>query len=219
MANSFKSVASIKNYLSGAKTFLSQAGGDATPFQSPYLQNMLRGVARISLHVPQQAPPIPLPMFKAMCDLLQAIGGEASIARTALLIGYATLLRQSNLLPSLSPASPMHTIIREDVLDEGTVLWVTINSSKTITSRQARVSIPVPFTGSRYCPVTAWRHYTNALPLPPSAPAFMLEQSKPLTAYRLNSYMRATLAALNFPLAQKTTVHSLRRSGAQECAR
>ena len=103
LSNSFKNVTSIKNYLSGAKNFILQAGGDPTPFHSPQLTNMLRGVTRLSLHVPSQAPAIPLPYFKRLCDLMEVLGGDAASARAALLIGYATFLRQSNLLLGSGP--------------------------------------------------------------------------------------------------------------------
>ena len=130
------------------------------------------------------------------------------MARTAFLIGLATLLRQSNLLPPSPGTLHERSLRRGDVANEGGVLWLMIISSKTIAARTGRVSIPVPYTGLKYCPVLAWRQYMTHLPLPSSAPAFMLTPTKPLTPERLA-----------FPLTSKVTVHSLRRSGAQECAK
>ena len=218
LANSFKNTTTIRSYISGAKTFVTHAGGDISSFASPHLSGMLRGVARISLHIPEQAPPIPLPAIKAACDILAAVRGEALVARTAILVGFASLLRQSNLLPSTANTH-CHTVTRADMLDEGEVLWTNINSSKTISDARLRVSIPVPYIGSKYCPVTAWHAYIQALPLPSGAPAFMLTAAKPLTANRLNCYLRTTLTAIGLPQAARVTVHSLRRSGVQECAR
>ena len=131
LANAFKNITTIKNYLSGAKTFVTQAAGDPSSFTSPLIANMVRGVAHISMHIPEQALPIPLQALKTACDLLAAMGPEANVAQTAVLYGFASLLRQSNLLPS-SASTQSHTITRADVIDEGAVIWININSSKTI---------------------------------------------------------------------------------------
>ena len=100
---------------------------------------------------------------------------------------------------------------RGNVKDEGGVLWITINSSKTLAERTGRVSISVPYTGSPYCLDMAWRQYISCLPLPPSAPALMLAPTKPLTPERLTAYMRSALGALAFPFTGKATVHSFTR--------
>ena len=65
----------------------------------------------------------------------------------------------------------------------------------------------------------AWQTYSLRVPLAPDAPAFMLSPTAPLLPARINLYMRAALQVAKFPLVRFVTVHSLRRSGAQECAR
>ena len=218
LANSYKNLITTKNYLSGAKTYITHAGGDASPFLSPQLTNMLRGLARASLHIPEQAPVIPINYIKAMCHMLEQQGAEGRAARAAILIGYATLLRQSNLLPT--PGSGQHHVMtRQDVIDDGPVMWVNINSSKTICDPRQRVSIPVPMVNSLFCPVRAWREYAKRVPLPPGFPAFMVTPTAPLTPDRLNTIMRMHLTALKMPQAHRATVHSLRRSAAQHCAK
>ena len=218
LANSFKTTATIKNYLSGARTYVGNSGRDTATFSSPLLHNLIRGLAKLSTHIPIQAPAISLLDLKRLCDILSVMDHDAQTARTAILFAFASLLRQSNLLPSPGPGQ-VHTIRRADVIDGGSVIWVNINSSKTIIDPQQRVSIPIPYIGSRYCPVLAWRSYLRRMTLTPDQPAFMLSPTSPLTPQRLNAYIRAALGALGLPNAHLFTVHSLRRSGAQECAK
>ena len=220
LANSFRSILTVKNYVSGAKTFLTQQGAPTGVFNSFLIQSLFKGLTRLSNHIPQPALPIDVASIKHVCDLLAAIGGEAIVARTAILVGFATFLRQSNLLPVATPpfAGP-HTIRRRDIYEQGGFMWITVNSSKTIWDTAARVEVPILPSMSPYCPVRAWRQYVSTVSLDPSAPAFMLSDHVPLTPQKLTSYLRATLAAIGFEQAHKVTVHSLRRSGAQECAR
>ena len=217
LANSLKSPASVKNYISGAKTFLQQQGASVAPFSSPLLINLFKGITKLSAHIPIPAPVIDLPRLKHMCDILAVMDPDASTARTAILLGFTTLLRQSNLLPATIRGQD-HCIRRRDCVLEDHTLWVTINSSKTIYEPSKRVVIPVRACPSKYCPVNAWLQYIHRVPLDPDAPALMLSPSAPLTAQKLNAYMRVTLGALALPDADKVTVHSLRRSGAQAAA-
>ena len=217
LANSLTSPASVKNYVSGAKTFLQQQGASVAPFMSPLLSNLFKGITKLSAHIPIPAPVIDLPRFKHMCDILAAMDHDAQSARTAILLGFTTLLRQSNLLPG-SLSGNDHCIRRRDCVLEDDILWVTINSSKTIHDPAKRVVIPITAFPSKYCPVAAWLQYIHRLPLDPDAPALMLSPIHPLTPQKLNAYMRVILGILALPEANKVTVHSLRRSGAQAAA-
>ena len=217
LANSLKSPASVKNYISGAKSFLQQAGVSVTPFASPLLSSLFKGITKLSDHVPIPAPAIDLARLKLMCNVLAAMDSDADTARAAILVGFTTLLRQSNLLPA-SSLGQEHCIRRRDCVIEDNILWVTVNSSKTIYDPSKRVVIPVAPSHSRYCPVKAWRDYITRVPLDVEAPAFMFSSTLPLTPQKLNSYMRVILTTLGLPQADKVTVHSLRRSGAQAAA-
>ena len=217
LANSFKAVATVKNYISGSKSFLTQQGASTDILSSPLLTNLFKGLYRLSDHIPDQAPPLLTSDVKCVCDLLAALDDHARIARVAILIGFATFLRQSNLLPSAVLGGD-HCIRREDMVATPTELWITINSSRTISDVRNRVCIPVYAASSRYCPVLAWHQYVQRLPLPPHFPAFMLSPAIPLTSVKLTSYLRGALASMRHPLAGTATVHSLRRSGARAAA-
>ena len=188
-----------------------------TPFSSPLLINLFECITKLSAHIPLPPPAIDLTRLKRMCDILAAMASDAATVRAAILLGFTTLLRQSNLLPA-SALGQTHCIRRRNSVVEDTTLWVTVNSSKTIYDPAKRVVIPVEAFQSKYCPVLAWLNYIDRVPLDPDAPAFMFSPLSPLTAPKLNAYMRPILTSLALPDADKVTVHSLRCSGAQAAA-
>ena len=218
LANTYKNTTTVRNYLSGAKSLVTNIAGHTAPFYAPELSNMLKAINRISTHVPVQAPELPLSCIKSVYDVLAVNSLHSQTARAAILMGYASFLRQSNLLPSASLLHG-HCLRRSDVEDAGDTLWLHIRSTKTLRDPRCSVSIPVLQVASPYCPVAAWRAYITRVPLRPDAPAFMLNKATPLTPARLLAYLRPALAAIDYPAPHLVTVHSLRRSGARQSAR
>ena len=93
LANTHKNITSVKNYLSGAKTFISDAGGSTQAFYSPLLQNLYKGITRLSNHIPAPAPTLSVETIKAMCDVLAAMPGDAQTIRSAILMGFSSFVR------------------------------------------------------------------------------------------------------------------------------
>ena len=60
LANLHKNIRSVKNYVSGAKSYVRHVAGDCSPFDSYVLTNLIKGVARLSSHVPSPACTEPL---------------------------------------------------------------------------------------------------------------------------------------------------------------
>ena len=206
LPNSFANPTSVKNYLSGAKTFIVMAGGDPSPFDSPLCHHFFKGAARISSHVPNAASEIDLSTFKSLCDTLWNLGPDARITRAALLFGYVTFLRQSNFLLT-TPPSP-HMIRRQDIRPAPYGLAVHVPSTKTLTRAQS-VIIPVHRSAdSRYCPVAAYMAAKAATPAGPLSPLFVTTTGCPLTVGGVTGLLRMGLRFLNWPLADRATVHS-----------
>ena len=76
LANSYKNITTIKNYISGAKTCVHNMGGNVTVFSSHEVSNMIKGVARVSDHVPTQAPPLAVGDVKATFSSPWGVRGE-----------------------------------------------------------------------------------------------------------------------------------------------
>ena len=114
LANIHKNVRSVKNYVSGAKSFVRNANGNITPFDSYVLVNLIKGVARLSFHVPSRPPTLSPLDVRTCADDLAALGPGGGVARAALLFGVATFLRQSNFVAG--PASTAgHLLTRGDL--------------------------------------------------------------------------------------------------------
>ena len=216
LANSLKSTSSIRNYLSGVRTFLTTAGGDPSPLNSPMITTMLRGVARVSQHEEAPAPPLSRRGLFSLCDALERLGPDALVLRAAVLFGVASLLRQSNFLAASSVSRLSHLITRGDLRVSEKEVLVYVRSSKTLRPESGGVVLRIlAVPGSKYCPVRALRRAWLLMPAAAGAPIFLLPSTgRPLRAAALTAMMRVALRALGSPIADVVTVHSLRRTGA-----
>ena len=216
LVNSFKTITSVRNYISGARTYITMAGGDSAAFSSHLVNNLLRGAARLSTHVPRPAPALPRPALLRLCAGLRCLGGDGRVAMAAVLFGVATFLRQSNYLPTTLGREGPHLVRRRDVHRRGDSLMVIVHSTKTRTRGVAPVSLLIcPAPGSPFCPVAACSWAWREVPAGPGSPLFLLPSSgRPLRSSGLAALMRATLAATGPGPAPEVTVHSLRRTGA-----
>ena len=119
------------NYVSGAKLYVELKSGDSSAFSSRPAGEMMKGIKAQSQHVPSQAPPLMPLDLKRVCLYLDMGGIEHHVCKTAILIGFFSFLRQSNLL-SVSPTLPsMHTLRRRDIWFAPEGLQVLVSSSKT----------------------------------------------------------------------------------------
>lgn len=215
-----RSPSAIYNYLSGARTWVSLMGGRTAAFDTYPVSVVKRGVARSSLHVPRQAPPLTVELLDLIVKYFRSSGRSAKVLSAALLLGFFTLLRQGNLLVTGRSYDPGHTIKAADVVDTGSHLQVHVRSTKTTRSAADAFTIIVhPLPGARCCPVRAWREYKSTTPTPPTGPAFLITDGTPLTAPTLTKALRAALASVHHPAPGSFTLHSVRRGGAQACAR
>lgn len=214
-----KSIQTVRNKLSGARTWVEEMGGDTSTFSSRAVSLILKGGAKASSHTPRRAPAITPELLKIIIDYLSKAGKPGRVPKAAFLIGYFTMLRQSNLLsPSTRSWGGPHTIRREDITRVVGGLRVIISSSKTIVLRQQATSLFVPsIHGSRYCPTQAWADACAVVSGQPDDPAFVTPTGVPLTPYYMTSIMRAALTSANIPNPAKYTLHGLRRGSAQAC--
>lgn len=207
------------NYISGARTWV-QAMGMATTSFDTYLVGVLkRGIHRNSNHVPAQAPPLSPSDIRKVVRFFATAGDNGPVLTAAILLGYFTLLRQSNLLSSPSLASPGHTLRARDVSVTDTGLTIHVRSSKTLLKSAPPRNIAVPeIPGSHYCPLKAWMKYVSRTQPSLDGPAFITSDALPLRPRALLDTLRLALAAQGHPAPGAITLHSLRRGGAQACA-
>lgn len=206
------------NYLSGARTWTMLGGGNTSRFDTYPVNLMKKGVRRLSKHITMPAPPLTPADITQIVKYLQAAGPEANVLVAAILMGYSTLLRQSNLLATTSANDPGHWLRRSDVNRTAHGLSVAVRSTKTTRGHAQSFEIHIPMTNTTACTVRAWDRYAAGQRLRPSQPAFMLPRGGPLLAPTLLAALRlgvgrgGRLDSLNY------TLHSLRRGGAQASA-
>ena len=219
LANSHHHVTTVKNYLSGAKTFVRNLGGDLTAFESFHVSNLLKGVARLSSHVPSSPPSLTVTEVRRCADALAALGPLGIVARGAFLFGVATFLRQSNYV-SGAVTTRLHLLRRRDLDFAPPGMLVTVASSKTIRDPRDAVVIPVAAApGSRYCPVAACKAALAVVTAPASSPVFLCPPNgAPLSASLLLRLVRAALRAHACASWASVSLHSLRHTGARLAA-
>ena len=223
LANSYISITLVKNYLSGAKTFLMRCGGDHAVLSAPLVVTVLKGIARLSTHVPTPAAPLSRKDLLRVCGILRGMGPDSRVAMAAILFGVTTFLRQCNFLPGGQTRWSPHLIRRADVaLQRGNiVVTVHVHSTKTRQVSKGPLTLLIaPALGGAVCPVAACLWAWRVVPAPNHAPLFLLPSTGALlTGPALLSILRGVLEALRYLDPRGVTIHSLRRSGALLAAR
>lgn len=216
LKNSCKSIQSLKNYMSGARSYVSERGGIVQVFSHPMVVKLIKGFVKNSHHTPKQAPPVPVNKLKNACLWLRELSAEGEILAAALMFGFVTFLRQCHFC--LTPTGFMHLITRDDLKLCPDRILVTVRSSKTSGPGTARVQV-ILATGGPICPVRLIRQAMNLVPADGAAPIFLHPGTRrPLDPHRALDLFRLALVATGYTGAENITLHSLRRTGSQACA-
>lgn len=217
LGNSFSSPGTMKNYLSGAKSWVQHHKGNVAAFSACEVGDVLKFVVNSSNHIPAPAYPLLPSDIRIICDFLDRNSHRIpNTIKACILIGFASFLRASNLTsPSLNTWGGPHTLRAADIVLSGPDLLIMIRSTKTITAREPVVITVCPSPDRNLCPVRAWLEYISTVKPCPLGPAFILPPATPLTTKHVVSFMRMALDHAGHPYAQVVTMHSLRRGGTQ----
>lgn len=216
LANSHKAPLTIKNYLSGARSWIKHHKGSDNSFSAPEVISVLKRNLLSSSHVPNQAPPLTPSHVLIISSFLDSLISPPLAIKAALLIGYACFLRSSNLLsPTTTQWGGPHTLRCSDISFSPSGLTVRINSSKTIQPSAPVFLAVAPVPNHLTCPVRAWTHYLFSVNPSPSGPAFMLDSQTPLTPKPFVQIIRLALSNASVPNPNSFSIHSLRRGAAQ----
>ena len=221
LSSKFKSPATVSNYISGAASWVTMSGGKRDNFADKFVKDTRQGIVKMSDHKTRRAPPITPEDIVTIVDYLWDTGPSGDVLIAAFLIGYFTLIRQSNLLsPNLDLWGGPHTIRRGDIVPVHGGLCLTIRSSKTIRKTQDTAPILIPrIQGSRYCPVAAWERNERAILLSSTDPAFVSPHGALVTPYLLTQVLRVALKGSAHKDPSLLTLHGMRRGAAQAAIR
>lgn len=219
LANSYTSPVTYKNYMSGARSWVREHGGNHNLFESVLVNTVVKGTQVVSNHVPSPAPPITQHELRLITTYIHLANPQPINIKAAILLGFACMLRSSNLLsPTITAWNGPHTLQMADIIRVPSGLNVIIKSSKTLSNKNP-VTLQVALSSSPLlCPVRAWDSYVLHFKPPVCGPAFILPSGLPLTARPVVNVIRAALKAAGYNNYKSFSIHSLRRGAAHVAA-
>lgn len=218
LKNSFASPVSVKNYMSGARTWIAQHKGTPHGFDSLEVKQMCAAVDATSNHVPSPTYPLKNSDVRTVCDYIDSHPGIPLAVKPCILIGYTCFLRACNLLsPSTQIWKGNHTLLASDIIPNGDDLIVYLRSSKTFNAKNPKVVCVKKVGNSNYCPVVSWHMYKSRVNPCPIGPAFMVDDYTPLVSRHVVDVLNCALRP-SLPLNARVSMHSLRRGGTQTAA-
>lgn len=188
LANKDTAPNTVKNYISGARTWIEEHGGNNSAFQSPQCGRLTKGIVKNSAHIPMQASPLEPRHLKIICEFLDASPLASLGVKPALLIGYPCFFRASNLFASSMAAwAGPHSLLAGDIRPKEDPLTVLIRSTKTLDRSQ-----PINFTIPKaedpsLCPLLAWNRYYRIIQPWALGPAFIHANNLPITSRQVTA--------------------------------
>lgn len=216
LANKHAAPTTIKNYISGARTWIEEHGGNNSAFQSRQFAQIIKGFVKNSSHIPRQAAPLTARHIQLICHFLDS-SSQASLAiKPAILIGFLCFLRASNLFTStMSAWAGPHSLLVGDIRLDQHELLVVIRSTKTRTRSQPLVFKIPKGRNERFCPWLAWKHYYSTIRPYAFGPAFLHSNGLPVTGRQVTAVMRLALSQETDIDSTRVSLHSLRRGATQ----
>ena len=144
LSRSFKSVDSIRNYLSGVRTMYMSLGYSIDQLNN-FLKNLsLKGLTRLKQHCVKQAEPTTPLILSQIYGLLDMSIADDSVFWCLFLFAFFLVARKSNLVPTnKSDIEAQHYLLRNDISSVGENLCVTTRWSKTIQFGQRLLKTPL----------------------------------------------------------------------------
>lgn len=218
LSRTFKSVDSIRNYISGVRTLHSLVEVAYVANDSVDLKLTLRGLKRLKSHTPRQAAPMSPHILRKFYGLLDLSSQVDVVLWALLLIAFFTMSRKSNLVTTGKERfNPRKQLSRADILVGRKGLLVMFRWSKTNQFGEKVHMVPVmAVPNSVLCPVRAYKRMLKLLPGSSSLPAFHIrvgDSLQPVNYYLLQKFIQEGVSQLGLEPALFSS-HSLRRAGA-----
>lgn len=217
LANKLSSISSVKNYISGARSWVIEHGGNPLAFAGYEQSMMMKALAKDSTHVVKRAFPLNFEHISAIVSYLDSARNVPLAVKPCILIGFSCYLRSSNLVsPNFVLYGGQHNLLTHHIVDRGNNLLITVPSTKT---KRVPYSLVIPaLADPSLCPVRAWRNYVYRVNPPRHAPAFLVNDVTPLSSTLVVRLMRDALSCFNDIELSAVSMHSLRRGAAQQAA-
>jgi len=208
LTTSLKTYNSITNVLSAVKFYLRQRGASVASFSNVQVVCMLRAL-KATLLPPSHKVILSPAQFIRLMAKAKVYKQARHVIRLGLVLGFAGLLRRSNIAPETSGSfdATRHTTLG-DLSVQGPNLVVHLKWTKTLqNSRGATVVLPV-FKNGFLNPVTIFNNFVRVSPSrAPSAPLLIFPEGNLVTAPQLTIILQELVGS------KGVTLHTLRRSG------
>lgn len=215
LSRSFKAVQSIKNYVSGIKTWHKLLGfkfPDKDEFQ---IKLAFKGISRLQPHCIKQALPITPEILIEIYNILDLQIAENVVFWALFVFAFFMMARKSNLVPdSTLKFDPAKHLLRQDVLVHKKSIIVFIKWSKTIQFGEKILQIPLlRIKNNPLCPVTAYKNMCKIVPTQPNKPAFIMPNNQPVTYKQFQIKIKELIKKTGYN-PNLYSSHSFRRGGA-----
>ena len=218
LSRSFKSVKSIKNYISATKTLHVLLDKSTKAFDSMQLSMTLKGLARINPRLPKRAHPVTPAILLKFLRFLNLKDPIEATVWCLFLVAFFSMSRKSNLVLTQSSSATNKFLRRRDVTFKKDSITLSLHWSKTNQFGEKVHQVPlIKVKNSPLCPVKAMSNMLSLVPGKPEDPLFMLPNKRaklrPMTyrEYQFSIKELINMIGLN-PKAFST--HSFRRGGA-----
>ena len=217
LCRSFKSVESVKNYVSGVKTMHYMLDIEFPPQKLVHLNLLFKGLSRKNPHLPHKALPMTPQILLEMYSYMDMSSPVEATFWCAFLFMFFLMARKSNIVPvSYADFDPDKQLLRRDVKTFHNLIVVEIKWSKTNQFGSRLLKLPLTaIPGSALCPVSAYTHMTGLLPASSGEPAFCVmngAKAVPLVYSQLQHRLKSLIAKTGRD-PNLFSSHSLRRGG------
>ena len=212
LSRSFKSVDSIRNYLSGVRKVHLLLGFTLDDINQFILNLSLKGLERLKGHCVKQAEPMTPELLARIYYVLDMTDANDMVYWCLFLFAFFLVARKSNLVPTVTDdISKGKCLLRKNVTVALDHLIVTMNWSKTIQCQERILVSPLlKLRGSILCPFDAYRKMIIKVKASAGDPLFLLKNGKPVSYYLFQKRLRDALEVLKIDSSLYPT-HSFRR--------
>ena len=220
LSRTFRSVQSIKNYISGIKT-MHMLLGYSTDSINDFMINLgLRGIARLQPHCVKQAEAITPAILLSIYSVLDMADKHDVVYWCLFLFAFFLFARKSNLVPTTNKDLQNKLFLcRKDVQMFNGYLIINMRWSKTIQFGERILQTPlIEIPGSVLCPVNAFTIMCSKVKANSDDPLFTLPHKKYIFYKDFQRKLKYLIKKIGLN-PDMFSSHSFRRGGATHAFR
>lgn len=212
LSRTFKSVDSIRNYISGVKTFHAMLGFSTDHIDSYMVNLSLKGIARLNPHAVKRAEPMTIAILFHLYDYLDFAIEDNVRYWCLFLFAFFLVARKSNLVPTSKDDICAGKFLQfKDITVFEDYLLVKFRWSKTIQFGERQIECPViKLLDKRICPYSAFQNLLKLKNRNSLGAVFVTSDDKLITYSKFQRKLRSCLNGIGLD-SNLFSTHSFRR--------